>query len=300
MGGYRFMHRANVFAEYNVYTNYGNRNHGSIGLQYRPAFRYWSRGRLSGDFVLSRRNKDLIDDTGTLQTRTLKRWEHAAALSHRLDLGRFELGQSVDYERLNYDEQSGSTSYDYDGWTAKLSAQYQPADWLKLLTEFSSGHRDYQARKTYSIRSGPYAGKPFQIRNFREHVVEGRAYINFWGRNEVSLFAEYALRKDNFENFYGYIQRQYSATFKLYLCEYHETKIMFEFKNKDYPNYWNNSIGRAKRVHIYYTDFQFEHRYALTNKIVLLGSFRNYNKVSNYRLYDYHDVTGGMGIEVTI
>ncbi len=294
----RLSQRVTVSTDLDAYPSYSNRNRSSLGFAYEPTYRYAKNGRVGGEVSVGRRNKDLIDDTGTLQSRTLKRWESTFGLWNRVELFGVRFDQSFTYQGENYDEEPGLTSYDYISRDVQVGAHVPMGDRVELRAEFASERRTYDKRRTYTVRYGAFVNRPFEIRSFRENSTLIAGTCQFWRKNEVGVTLQYIDRNDNFENFYGYMQRRYQIDLKLYPGGRHQTRISFEFKNKDYPNYWNSSIGRLNRVHIDYADFQFEHRYQLSDLVTLVGHLRNYHKQSNYWVYDYLDLTGGIGLDL--
>jgi len=306
----RFRHTVSAQADLDLYPAYSGRNKSSFGVAYVPSWRYYKNGELSLEAEIGRRNKDLIDDAGQVLARTLEKWELDVTATHSYDVGRLRTEVTGGYHLDDYDEREtlaadGVTSvrlmsYDYDAFTWGVDARFRLSPRIDIRAGYDGEKRSYEERRTYTVRYGAFAGRPHEIREFTENTFDLGAAWKFLGRNTVSAEVEFARRKENFENFYGFDQRQYQASLTLYPATRHKSTVSFRFKNKDYENYWNSSIGRANRVWVDYADFEIEHEYRLSD-LVTLGVYAvNFNKVSNDRMFDYHNFTAGTSIRFAL
>ncbi|MGD8922799.1 MAG: hypothetical protein PVH24_06085 [Candidatus Zixiibacteriota bacterium] len=306
-GSRRFTQRLDAYAGFDLYPNYSNRNKNDIGVVYSPRYRYSAQGRFELEAGISRRNKDLIDDSGQELARTLKKWEADIELLHRYDFGPFRTEQSIAYTNHNYDERDTSViigadttvvpfrSYDYYAYGGRLRVYYEPLRSLMLRFTYDYEKRAYDERKTYSIQYGAVAGRPFEIRKYTENKIEGRLEYDIINRNTIGIEVEYCDRNDSFENFYGYRHWQYRLFADWRWTRRLRTKMGFRFRNKDYDNYWTRNIGILNTVAIDYADFQVEQSYRITRSTTLIVFLQNYNKVSNDPSFDYHNMTIGTG-----
>lgn len=292
----RWEHQVGAEFAIDAYQNHSNRNRSSIGLVYRPSWQYAPGRRLRAIVDISRRNKDLIDDTGTQETRTLTRWQVEYGVSHRIDLGPFRLEQEIVRQIEDYDEQTGETSYDYAATLFQADITWTAGQRFRVRGGGAAELRSYDARKTYSREFGATVNRPFAIREFDELTVALEPRWNFASRQSLSLLLEYVDRTDNYENFYGYLHRSYGVELRLRPGRAHETVLSLEQKHKDYANYWNSTIGRQNRVAIDYLDLSVRHAWTLSRQIELTGLVRYYDKQSNYRVYQYTNLFIDLGI----
>ncbi|RME20291.1 MAG: hypothetical protein D6800_13290 [Candidatus Zixiibacteriota bacterium] len=301
---YRFRHKLTAYFDLDYYPAHTQRNRSAVGVRWEPTVRYARHGRFFGTVDFSRRNRDLIDDSGNLQARTFKKWVFDFELTHRYDFNHLRLEQTIGFVDYNYDEivdtltGQPKPSYDYSGVIASFLARYDFDKHWRAIVLFASDKRDYDERRTYTITFGATVGRPFEIRNFRQNSIEFGLEHRFTRKHRVWASFEYADRNENFENFYGYIYRQLRFGSSLQLTDRLRSLVTMRFKNKDYDNYWTRRIGINNRVSIDYTDIKLEGQYALSQLVDLTFFVRSYNKVSNDPVSDYTDVTAGTGIKL--
>ena len=300
------------YTELDLYPSYSSRNKSAFGVKYEPTWRYSPRGSLQLGGELARRKKDLVDDDGQVQARTLEKWQSDLSVMNNYSFGLIRTQIGAGYSDDNYDERDTTAvvvgtpttvsliSYDYHAytWLARIGVHVTPR--LEIYGKHLGEKRNYDERRTYTVQYGAFKGRPFEIREFRENTFEAGLNYEFSGHNEIGIEADFVRRRDNFENFYGFDQWQYRATVRLHPGARHRTTVTFRFKNKDYDNYWNSRIGRLNRVWIDYADFQVDYDYRLSNIVTLTAYVRDFNKVSNDQTYDYQDFTAGTGIRVEL
>lgn len=284
-------------ASFDLYASNPDRNKSSIWLGASPVYRYRRHARIYLDLDGGRRNKDLIDDAGNVLSRTLAKWEFNSRIRNRIDLDNVRLEQSLAYDFNDYDETAGLKSYDYHSWLGELDARTGLKSRLKVRLRYEFEKRYYKERRTYTVQFGAVIGRPYEIRNFLEHTFEGGIRYALTPSVEVGAEIQYATRKDNFENFYGFSHWQYRANLAYRFRQIHEFEIQFRFKNKDYENYHTSRIGTTNRVWIDYADFKANYKQRIDDNWTLTAYFQNYNKVSNDPSFDYRDVTSGVGFE---
>lgn len=305
----RVTHRASLYGGLGIYmpSRYDNRNTFDIGFKYDPDFRFGTKLTVSPMFDISRRSKNVIDDISADPARTLKKTQLEAGVVARYDIGkgRFDIGGG--YSNNNYDEADtiypGGATQPLTSWDYKLYAldggvKVPVGRTFALRTYIGWEKRNYRERKTYTVQYGAFIGRPFAIRSYKEIVISTGIQISLGKQSDVEPKITYTRREDAFENFYGYTQWGYGLDANLAISPRLTTKARIEFKNKDYPNYWNSRIGRTRRESIDYADFSIEPEYQLGESVSLLGYLRNYNKVSNDWAFDYHDLFAGLGFSL--
>lgn len=304
-------HRIGAYVDLGLYTpsKYSNRNISTIGVVYEPTIHFSRDSRLSPSVDISLRDKDVIDETSTSPVRTLKKWEYDLGLTYWHDIGASKLQASVSYANHNYDESdttltSGATqhltSWDYKTYGVDGGAKFPLGRVLTFKADLGWEKRDYKERKTYTVQYGAFVGRPFAIRSYREVVISSALEVGLGEKSDIEPRITYTRRKDTFENFYGYTQWGYGLAGDFSVSARLRIKASLEYKNKDYPNYWNSRIGRSRREAIDYADFSLEPSYHWSEVVSLIGYMRNYNKVSNDPIYDYHDLTGGVGFVLAL
>lgn len=284
-------------ASFDLYASNSDRNKSSIGLGAAPVYRYRKNARIYLELDAGRRNKDLVDDAGNVLSRTLTKWEFNSRIKHRIDFENVRLEQSFAYDLNDYDETTGLKSYDYHSWLGDFVVRLEPSRRLQTKLSYEIEKRYYDERRTYTVQYGAVVGRPFEIRNFLEHTLEGGIEYAITPSIEAGVEIQYVSREDNFENFYGYSQWQYRTDLAYRFRQIHELKVEFRFKNKDYENYHTSRIGVANRVWIDYADFTVEYSLGLYTNWTMTAYFENYNKVSNDPNFDYRDNTAGIGFE---
>lgn len=294
-----YSQRAVGYCNWDVYPNYSRRNRSTFGFKFQPKLHYNKKGRFELEFDGSHVDNDLIDDSGQLQPRTYKRWSFESRGFNRYDISRVRLEQGVKYSKQNYDEVVGLKSYDYYAWALYSDIRVAITAALVATASYSGEKRNYTERRTYTVRYGAVAGRPFAIRNSWENTVELSLRYELIEKGSFEVSAEYSELTENFENFYGFAHWQYRATVDLRLIERNRTGISFRFKDRQYPNYWTSRIGINNRVWTDYADFQVENAFYITPSIGILLFIRDYNKVSNDPTLDYPDVTVGSGVTIS-
>jgi len=279
-----------------MYPSYSNRNKSSFGVTYEPAWHYRRGAKLSLQFDVARRNRDLIDDAGNVQARTLQRWETSASVANEYDVGHLSTELRYGYYKADYDEVAGLVSYDYHAYAGGAKVRYKILPSLRADLTFDNELRFYDQRRTYTLLYGAVKGRPFEIRHYTDNNLGFELGWKFYRNNEISADADFGRRKDNFENFYGYDEKQYRAAVRFQLVPRHETLVSARFKRKEYKNYYNSHVGRLNRIWIEYADVQIEHAYKFSEMVTLALYVRNYNKVSNDYQFDYHDLTAGTAV----
>lgn len=290
-------HEVRSYASMDLYSGFSERNQTAFGAAYEPYWRYNRKGKLSFGLDVSRRNKDLVDDAGQILARTLKKWQVDAIIRHDYNFGRFDTEVSLRYGLDNYDEETGAISYDYSAYSGRARLAYDITSKLEGRATLDVERRNYDERRTYTVQYGAFVGRPFEIREYTLTDVEVSAIYAFSRHNDIRVDINYAVRTENFENFYGYDVRQYRLTFDLQPAQRHRVRVSARYKDKQYANYWNSSIGRNNRVWVEYADLKIEYEYQLVRSLLVSGYLRNYNKVSNYHAADYHDLTAGLGLQ---
>jgi hypothetical protein len=308
----RLRHTIQAYAELDLYPSYSSRNKSALGLRYEPVWRYKRGANLQLGFDFARRKKDLVDDEGQVLARTLKKWELDLSAINNYNSGPVKTQLGIGYTDDNYDERDTTAivggvrtslplkSYDYTAydWMTRLGLQLTSR--LEIYGRYRGEKRSYKERRTYTVRYGAYKGRPFAIREFLETTFETGLSYDFFRQNQVGVGVDLVRRHENFENFYGYFQRQYRASLRLIPGERHKAVVSFRFKNKDYANYWNSRVGRLHRIWIEYAEFQIDYDYRLSDVVTLTAYVKNFNKVSNDRAYDYQDFTAGTGVRVAL
>ena len=304
----RLSHSFRAYTNIDLYLDHSNRNRTSFGIAYIPTLRYARRATFHLDADLSRRNRDLISDAGEYLNRNLAKTLVSVKGTNRFSVGRFRLEQSVEYADHNYDDSFDSAgvrlaSYDYRYLQPAGSIRYRVSRSFSVDGDVSYEKRNYSERKTYPVEKGPVKGYGV-IREFEEWN-SGLTFRSELSRTiELDLIVAYTDRTDNFENFYGYIQWKYGFRSLINFSRRDELKISFDFRTKDYPNYWTKITGRNGRVSIDYATLEVENRYLLGTHLDLTAYLRNFNKVSNERYvegvttpsYDYADFSIGLGL----
>ena len=126
----RLRHSFVGYAVFDLYSGYANRNKTSIGFVSKPAYRYTPFARVSAEIDISRRNKDLTDDSGQSLARTLKKSKLDFALSNRLNIGNLRLEQRIFYGIDDYDERDTVVITSVDTTQARLiSYDYHDISW---------------------------------------------------------------------------------------------------------------------------------------------------------------------------
>ncbi len=299
----QWKHKFSAFTDVDLYPNYSNRNKTSFGFAYEPDYKYSKKGKLSGDFSFSRRNRDLIDDSGQTLARTLKKKDLDVGLKHRYKFDKFITEQFFSYVDHNYDETYDinnikTTSYDYNSTFLGGSLKYKYDKKITTKFKFMSEKRNYKERNTYAVVTGVRAGGRLGIREFRENSYDLQVEYKFNKQYAVSFDSEFRRRSENFENFYGYDQWQHRAEVKLGFIEHNNLKISFRIKSKNYENYhtiYTRAISSTERVTIDYTDFQIKNEYEFSQSFSFLLFVRNFDKTSNDQTFDYTDLTIGSG-----
>ncbi len=292
----KFRQEVKAYLGMDYYSAYTQRNRSSFGASWKPTYRYNHKGRFIGLVDISRRNRDLITDSGISLTRTFKKTVLDFELTHRYKLDNVKFEQTIAYVNYNYDEFVGLTSYDYSGLIGALSADWDFANNWNMEAWFSSNKRNYLERTTYTISLR--TSGPSEIRAFRENIGGLQLQRTISENYKVWASAEYVNRRENFENFYGYSFWQYRVGMSLKPTERLMMRITARLKNKDYPNYWTGNIGSLDRVYVDYTEFKFKGQYALNNSIAFTFSIRSYTKDSNDPGFAYSDLTVGAGFSL--
>ena len=293
-----FRHELTGYILLDYYPSYTNRNRSAFGVRWEPVLRYDRKGRFIGNVELSRRNRDLIDDSGQQLARTFQKWVADFELTHRYDVGRWRFEQTIGWVNYNYDEVTGLRSYDYSGFIAAVRFRWDISWRWRATVIAATDKRNYDERRTYTIAFGATAGRPSEIREFRENSIEGELQYRLARGRRVWASVEYARRTENFENFYGYSFWQYRLGGSLRLSPRFKALVIARFKAKEYPNYWTRSIGANNRVSVDYTDFKLETTYRLSDLVEHTVFLRYYNKVSNHPFFDYDDITIGSGFRL--
>jgi hypothetical protein len=304
----RLSHRFDAYTNLDLYISYSNRNRSTFGVSYVPTFKYARRASFQLDIDLSRRNRDLVSDAGELLDRNLAQTVLGIKGTNRFSAGSIRAEQSFEYSDRNYDDSYDSAgvrlaSYDYHYWQGAGSLRFRLTRNVALTGDLSYEKRYYDERKTYPIDKGPVAGYGV-IREFDEWVSGLMLRTDLSRSIELDLVVGYTDRTDNFEDFYGYHQWKYGMRSKIDLSARDELKVAFDFRTKDYPNYWTKNTGRNGRVSIDYATLDIENSYAVASGVDLVGYLRNFNKVSNERYvegvavpsYDYADFSVGIGL----
>ncbi len=303
----RLSHRFQAYTSLDLYLDHSNRNRTSFGVAYVPTLKYARRATLQLDADLSRRNRDLISDAGEYLNRNLAKTLFSVKGTNRFSAGRFRLEQSVEYADHNYDDSYDTAgvrlaSYDYHFWQGGGSIRYRVSRSISLDADLSYEKRNYSERKTYPVAKGPVKGYGV-IREFEEWNSGLTLRTELSRTIELDLLVAYTDRTDNFENFYGYFQWKYGFRSLIDLSHRDELKISFDFRTKEYPNYWTKITGRNGRVSIDYATLEVENHYLLGTHFDLTAYLRYFNKVSNERYvegvavpsYDYRDFSIGLG-----
>jgi len=296
----RVRHRIRIYTSLDLYPSYSDRNQTAFGIRYEPYWKYSRNGKFTLDFEISRRNKDLIDDAGQVLARTLQKWNTDIELTHEHRTQKLNTELAVKYARDNYDEVAGATSYDYKTIAGRARVEYELTKKLTGRVTLDLDRRKYDARRTYTVQYGAYVGRPFEIRKYTLTDLELAAIYAIGSESSLKFDYNWARRKENFENFYGYDYWQAKVSADLQLAANHAIMCSFRYKDKRYDNYWNSSIGLLNRVWVEYADFQFEYHWLLSESAKLIAYTNNYNKVSNYHAADYQDLTTGLGVELEL
>ncbi len=245
----------------------------------------------------------MIDDSGQLLSRTLKKKDLEFGLKNKYKFNKLTTEQFVSYYNYNYDETYDTnnvkaTSYDYKSTFFGGSLKYKFDKKVSVKLKIVSEKRDYSERYTYAVSTGVRAGGRLGVRAFRENSYDFKIGYNFNKYYSLNFDSEFRRRSENYENFYGYDQWQHKAEIKFGLIEHNTTKISYRIKSKNYENYhtsYTRAISSLERVYIDYTDFQIKNEYEFTPSFSLLLFVRNYDKTSNDQTFDYTDLTIGTG-----
>ncbi len=295
----RLRHEALLYADVNLYLNHSSRNKSSFGARYEPAYWYARFGKIRGLIDVSRRNKDLLNDAGEVLDRTLMKNVLTAGVEHSIRWRRLRAAQLFTYDKDNYDETYVAgvrqLSYDYHASYWEADMRYEIHRLLVPRLILSTERRYYDERRTLAIDK-----KSSQVRNDRTTSVDFQFASEPADWLAIELQAAWERRKENYENFYGYTARDYGFSLEITPAQRHLTELSFEFKNKDYPNYWTSDIGLLHRVSIDYATFRFRYTYQFHEQVAMRFYLRNFNKVSNDIKYDYNYTYAGLGIVVSM
>ncbi len=290
-----------------IYPNFSNRNRTSFGVTLRPEWEYSSVGELRFDVSLGRRNRDLIDDSGQLTTRTLERTEFEFEVRNRLRWFDITWDLSIGWVSRNYDEPaltvvrspSDTLSYDYQALTFTSALRWNVTERLTLRGEAKNGSRDYDERKTYEAIGGARSTSDFRIREFDQITIALSGEYDVTPQVTAGLEVEWSDRSEIFDNFYGYQHRQIRFEVEAEPSDRWTIDASLRLRDKNYDVFWTsetNVNGTRTPVRVDYTDIRTEIVYELSSTVDLIGHFRSYSKESNDQDFTYDDVTIGAGV----